>query len=174
LRKALELVETLLPTSERLIEEVCLQMALTTPLIATKGYTSPEVEKGCNRALELCQQLGEAPQLFTVLGGLQSIYYNRGELGIALELARRMLRLAEIGRDRVLLLWGHYALGFTLASQGVLKSARDHLERSIALYDVRKGGSYGFVQDPGPTAMALLSHVVYSLGYPDQALVLLR
>jgi class 3 adenylate cyclase/tetratricopeptide (TPR) repeat protein len=170
LSKGLELVKSLPATSERLMEEVKLQIALLTPLIATKGYTAPEVEKACNRALQQCQQLGEAPQLFTVLGGLNSIYYNRGELEISLELARRMLRLAESRGDPVLLLWGHYALGFTLASQGAFKAARGHLEQSIALYDARKGGTYGFVQDPGPTALALLSHVVHSLGYPDQAL----
>ena len=81
-----------------------------------------------------------------------------------------MLRLADTQRDQVLLLWAHYSLGFTFASQGVLKSARDHLEASIALYDPGKGGTYGFVQDPGPTAMVLLAHVLYKLGYPDQAL----
>jgi hypothetical protein len=66
--------------------------------------------------------------------------------------------------------WGHYALGFTLASQGLLKPARGHLEQSTAFYDARKGGTYGFVQDPGPTALAALSHVVHALGYPDQGL----
>jgi tetratricopeptide (TPR) repeat protein len=174
LRKGLELLKTLPPTSERLVEEVRLQMAWTAPLIATKGYAAPQVEKACSRALELCQQVGEAPQLSAVLGGLNSIYFNRGELKIALELARQMLRLAEIRRDPVLLLWAHYALGFTLASQRVLKLARDHLQRSIALYDARRRGTYGFVQDPGATAMALLSHVVYRLGYPDQALKRIR
>jgi class 3 adenylate cyclase/tetratricopeptide (TPR) repeat protein len=174
LRKGLELLKELPLTSERLMEEVKLQIALTTPLIATAGYTAPEVEKASHRALELCQQLGEVPQLFTVLGALSSIYYNRGELEIALELAKRMLRLAENRRDPVLLLWAHYALGFTLTSQGVLKMARGHLEQSIALYDVQKSGTYGFVQDPGPTALALLSHVVHSLGYPQRALERMR
>jgi class 3 adenylate cyclase/tetratricopeptide (TPR) repeat protein len=157
LGKGLELARTLPASSERLTEEVKLQIALITPLIATKGYTAPEVERACSRALEQCQQLGEAPQLFTVLGALNSIYYNRGELEISLELARRMLRLAESRRDPVLLLWGNYALGFTLASQGALKAARGHLDQSIAYYDARKGGTYGFVQDPGPTALGAVS-----------------
>src|SRR5216683_3462131 len=154
LGKGLELARTLPASSERLTEEVKLQIALLTPLIATKGYTAPEVERACNRALEQCQQLGEAPQLFTVLGALNSIYYNRGELEISLELARRMLRLAESRRDPVLLLWGHYALGFTLQSQGAFKAARGHLEQSIAYYDARKGGTYGYVQDPGPHGLS--------------------
>jgi tetratricopeptide (TPR) repeat protein len=85
-----------------------------------------------------------------------------------------MLRMAQTQRNPVMLLWGHYSLGFTLSYQGQLRSARDHLERSLALYDTKKGGTYGFVQDPGPTAMALLSHVIHSLGYPDQALEKIR
>jgi class 3 adenylate cyclase/tetratricopeptide (TPR) repeat protein len=174
LRKGLELLKALPLTSERLMEEVKLQIALTTPLIATAGYTAPEVEIASSRALELCQQLGETPQLFVALGSLQSIYFNRGELEIALELAKQILHLADTQQDAVLLLWAHYALGFSLAWQGALKSARDHLERSVALYDPRRGGLYGFVQDPGPTAMAQLSHVVHSLGYPQRALERMR
>jgi len=65
------------------MEEVKLQIALTTPLIATAGYTALEVEKASSRVLELCQQLGENPQLFHALGTFQSIYFNRGELEIA-------------------------------------------------------------------------------------------
>jgi class 3 adenylate cyclase/tetratricopeptide (TPR) repeat protein len=169
LSRGLELARTLPATSERLTEEVRMQVALISPLIATKGYTASEVEKACNRALELCQQLGEAPQLFTVLGNLNSIYFNRGQLDVALELAKRMLRLAESRREPALLLWGHYALGFTLASQGIQKAARRHLEKSITFYNARKSGTDGYVQDPGPTALAMLSNAIYLLGHPDQA-----
>ncbi|MGH7839895.1 MAG: hypothetical protein ACREQT_00035 [Candidatus Binataceae bacterium] len=174
LRKGLELAEALPASSERLMEEIRLQMALTTPLIAIKGYTVPEVDQACNRALNLCQQIGDTPHLFGVLGGLNSIYYNRCELELALELAKQMLRIAKSCRDPALLLWAHYAFGFTLASQGKLKSARDHLQQSLSFYDRHKGGAYGYVQDPGPTALALLSYVVHSLGYPDQAAKTIR
>jgi class 3 adenylate cyclase/tetratricopeptide (TPR) repeat protein len=169
LRKGLELLNTLPTTSEHIMQEIRLQMALTTPLIAIKGYTAAEVENACNRALKLCQEVGDVPELFVVLGGLNSIYYMRSELEIALELAGRMLRLAESRRDPVLTLWAHYAFGFNLAAHGRLKAARHHLERSIALYEPRRGGTYGFVQDPGPTAMAMLAHRICQLGYPDQA-----
>src|SRR5215472_8184769 len=133
LRKGLELLKALPLSSERLMEEVKIQIALTTPLIATVGYTAREVEEASSRVLELCRQLGETPQLFVALGSLQSIYFNRGELEIALELAKQLLRLAETQQDPVLLLWAHYALGFDLAWQGELKLARAHLEQSIAL-----------------------------------------
>jgi class 3 adenylate cyclase/tetratricopeptide (TPR) repeat protein len=174
LRKGLELLNGLPPTSERLTEEVKLQIALTTPLMAIKGYTSAEVENATNRALELCQEAEGAPHLFAALGNLNAIYFNRSELGIALELGQQMLRLAQTQRDLSLLLWAHYAVGFALASLGKLKLARDHLQQSIAFYERSRAGRYGFVQDPGPTAMAMLSQVLYSLGFPDQALAQLE
>jgi class 3 adenylate cyclase/tetratricopeptide (TPR) repeat protein len=170
LSKGLELIKSMPETPELMSEELRLQIALTEPLTATKGYTAPEVEEPCSRAMELYRQIGESPHLFAVLGRLFSIYYNRGELELAHELARHMLRLAERQQDPVLLLWGHYVVGFTLASQAALKPARRHLEQSIAFYGPRKGRTYGYVQDPGPTGLAMLSHVVHSLGYPDQAL----
>src|SRR5262249_54822711 len=77
-------------------------------------------------------------------------------------------------RDLALLLWAHYAVGFALASLGKLKLARDHLQQSMAFYERSRAGRYGFVQDPGPTAMAMLSQVLYSLGFPDQALAQLE
>ena len=169
-RRGLELVTSLAPGTDRTMEELRLQMAVSTPVAATKGYLDPEVEDASKRALELSREIGDSPQLFTVLGGLNSIYFNRGELEVALELGRRMLRLAEAQRNPEMLLWAHYSLGFSLHFRGILKLARYHLERSLAFYDPRKGGTYGFVQDPGPTATMLLAHVLYKLGYPDQAL----
>jgi tetratricopeptide (TPR) repeat protein len=170
LSKGLKLIKSVPETPESMSEELRLRIALTEPLTATKGYTASEVEEACSRAMELYREIGESPQLFVVLGRLYSIYYNRGELEIALELAKRMLTLAESRGDPVSLLWGHYVLGFTLQSLGSFKAARGHLEQSIAYYDARRGGTYGYVQDPGPTALAMLSHVVHSLGYSDQAL----
>ncbi len=38
--------------------------------MATKGFAAPEVERVYTRARELCQQVGETPQLFPVLWGL--------------------------------------------------------------------------------------------------------
>ncbi len=46
-------------------------------LMATKGYAAPEVEQAYARARELCQQVGETPQLFPVLWGLCVFYTVR-------------------------------------------------------------------------------------------------
>jgi class 3 adenylate cyclase/tetratricopeptide (TPR) repeat protein len=170
LSKALEVLNNLPQSSGRDTEELNLQMLLTTPLIATKGYTATEVEKACYRARDLSQRIGDTPHLFAILGGLTSIYFNRGEPLTALELANQMLSLAERKNDPVRLVWAHYLLGFILEASGDLSSSRQHLEKSIAHYNFRERQSYGFVQDPGATGLSCLARVLLWLGYPEQAL----
>jgi tetratricopeptide (TPR) repeat protein len=147
-----------------------LQSSLINPLIATKGYSAPEVERACGRARDLCREIGDPPQLFTVFGGLFSVYHNRGEFRAASEMAERMLRLAKIIGDPRLLMWSHHSLGMNSEIQGLLPTARIHFEESLALYDLRQRGSYGYVQDPYVTGLGWLAHILHSLGYIDQAL----
>ena len=78
LTKGLELLKTLPDTPERTQQELPLQITLGAPLIVTKGYAAPEVERAYTRALELCRQVGETPQLFSVLRDCgYFIYYGR-------------------------------------------------------------------------------------------------
>ena len=133
LNTGLELVRNLPETAERVSEELRLQIALTEPLSATKGYTAPEVEKACSRAWDLYQQIGESPQLFAVLGRLYSVYSNRRDLQKSEKLAREMLRVAEGEQQRQSLLWAHYCLGHTLFLRGELEAARVNTEQSLAL-----------------------------------------
>ena len=125
--------------------------------MATKGYAAPEVEKAYTRARELCQQVGETPQLFPVLCGLWMFYIVRAELQTARELAEQLLRLAQSVQDPPLLLEAHVALGNTLYYLGELASARAHLEQAIALYDPQQHHSHAFLygQDPGVPCLIL-------------------
>src|SRR5215831_3572006 len=70
LTKGLELLKVLPNTPERTQQELMLQIALGSPLMFTKGPAAAEVERVYARARELCQQVGETPQLFPVLRGL--------------------------------------------------------------------------------------------------------
>jgi tetratricopeptide (TPR) repeat protein len=167
---ALRIVETWPASQERLSQELRLYVNLQAPLIATTGYTSPEVESIARKARELCREMGDGPELFAVLGRLGSFHFNRLELQTALELAQEMLRIAESSNSPVLQLWAHYFLGFVLSALGEPQAASKHLEQSFALYDRARAGSDGFVQDPGPTCLLNLAGVLYRLSYPDRAL----
>ena len=134
LTAALELLNTLPDTLERAQRELTLQITLGVPLVATKGYAAPEVERAYVRARELCQQVGETPHLFPVLFGLWLFYAVRAKLQTARELGEQLLTLAQSVQDPVLLLEAHYMLGITLLVLGEFAPARAHLEQGIALY----------------------------------------
>jgi predicted ATPase len=171
LTKGLELLKPLPHTPERIQQELRLQLALAPPLIATKSYTAPEVERTYTRALELCRQVGETPELFWVLLGLRTFYLLRAELKTARELAEQCLSLAQNVQNPSFLVWAHFMLGQTLFRLGEFALAREHLEAGIALYDPQQHRSYGTVpEDPGVDCLCYATWNLWFLGYPDQAL----
>lgn len=147
-------------------------MAIGVPLLRTKGYAAPEVAHAYGRGRELCQQIGEQPELFTALAGLCSFYLVRAELQTARLLAEQCLRLAQHVQDSALLVEAHFILGVTLFYSGELTSAQAILERGSAFYDPQVNGSltvtYG--QDPGVGCRSYVSLALWFLGYPDRAL----
>ncbi len=172
LTNGLELLKTLPDTPERTRQELTLQIALGNQLIATKGYAAPEVEGSFARARELCRQVGETPQLFTVLEGLQVFYLARGQLQTARELAEQSLRLAQSVQDSSFLMVAYGRLGTTLFYLGELSLACEYLEQAITLYDPQKDSPSvtGGGQDLGLACLSYVAWVLWLLGYPERAL----
>src|SRR5262249_15498892 len=152
LSNASESLKTLLDTPERAQREITLQTTLALALMATQGQAAPEVERAYTRARELCQQLGQTPQLFPTLSGLCGFYLVRGELPTTRELGERLLSLAQCEQDPALLLRAHGVLGFTLYYLGEFASAREHSEQAIALYDSQQ--HYFSAFNPGVVALS--------------------
>ncbi len=168
---ALEFLQTLADTPERAQQELTLQLALALPLMVTKGHAALEVRAVHTRALELCQQVGETPQLFPTLWSVRMFYLSRGELQTARELTERLMPLAQQAQDSALLQEAHHGLGLVLYYSGELVSARTHCEQAVALSDLRQRRStiarYG--ADLGVTALSYLANLLWLLGYPEQA-----
>jgi class 3 adenylate cyclase/predicted ATPase len=171
LRKGLEVLQGLPETPERTQQELTLQIDLGPPLISTQGYAAPEVEQAYTRARELCQQVGETPQLFSVLHGLWLFYFVRGELQTGYELGEQLLTLAQRVQDHAFLLEAHRALGTILFFRGELASAHAHLEEGATLYDFRQHRSLTFLygQDSKVTCLGYAAWALWLMGYPDQA-----
>ena len=173
LTRGIELSRKLVDTAERAQQELRLQIILGGVLVATKGFAAPDVRSTYARARALCENSGEAPQLFPVLFGLWVYYYVRGEILVARELAEKQcLRLALSVQDPALLLEAHLAYGATLFHIGELSLARSHVEQSLSLYDGHAHRSHMFVygQDPGTVSGIYMSFILWHLGFPDQAL----
>ena len=172
LTQALELLETLSHTPERDHQELPLQIALGGALTGFKGFGSVEVEKAYSRARELCQHMGETPQLFPVLWGLESFYMARGELEIAHLLGEQCFTLAQGVNDSALLLQAHLGLGREKFFLGNFPPALEHLTQGAALYDQDTHHAHAFVyrSDPGVECLMRAGDTLWYLGYPDQSL----
>jgi DNA-binding NtrC family response regulator/predicted ATPase len=170
--QGLDLLQELSNTPERAQLELRLQTSLGPALMATRGFTAPEVERAYARAHELCQQMGDTPQLFEVLRGLWRFYGVRAAFQKTQALGQQLLDLAQRAQDPALLLEAHLALGNGLFWCGDFVSAQAHLERVIALYDPQRHRAHAFRYglDPGVVGLSYAAQALWLAGYPDQAL----
>ncbi len=170
--RALKLLHTLPETPWRDHSELALQIALAPILMASRGYTVPEVEAAYTRALALSRQLEEAPQLFSARVGLRRFYNLRAEFRTAQELGELLLRQAHSSAEVDQLLEAHAALGPTHFFLGELQTAREHLEEVCGRYDPQSHGTHAFTygMDPGVLAHTFMAWVLWISGKPDLAL----
>lgn len=155
--------------------ELALQLTLGLSL-SIASSTDPELRAAMNRAREICQQLGNVPQLAPALFALCGFYFVGGELPLALPLSDQLLRIAEAAADPGLNMGAQYASGTVRSYGGELAEGCPYLERAVGLHDPEKTAFYrslyGF--DPGIYARSDHAIVLWGLGYPDRALRLAR
>lgn len=172
LRRGLELLAGLPETAQRAEEEVRLQLPLGAALTAIKGYAASEVAETYSRAHELCRVLGERPQLFPILRGLQSFHMVRGPLRTAHGLGDQLLQLAKRNDDPVHLVQAHRRIGWCLFCLGEMRSGREHLERAVELYDPSRIAEHlaTYGADPYTQGLVNLAWLDWSMGCAERAL----
>jgi class 3 adenylate cyclase/predicted ATPase len=172
IRKALDSLSSLPEGRQRLGAELELLVVMSSPLVRTLGYGSTEVETILIRARQLCRDLGETPQLRSVLVGLAIFHTARADLGIARELCEQVLETDKGSMDPTLDMMAHRALGSALFWEGDLVRARKSLEHAIAIYDHQAHHDLAnqFFVDPGVVCLSTLGLTMWMLGYSEQAL----
>jgi class 3 adenylate cyclase/predicted ATPase len=171
LSRAIELLESVPESRERDTNELAIRIALSGPLIATRGYVTSELADNYARAWDLCSKLSENKSIFPVMYGQWVIPYVRGDMGAALKNAERFLRQAEQQEDDGLLLMGHRIYGSSLVWRGDTLPGSEHLQRALDLYHPAHDRlAYMFSQHPRTAALAHLCLALQHLGRPDQAM----
>ncbi len=171
LSRSLELLELLPVGSKRDKQELSLQLALAPLYRVTKGWTAPELERVLDRALALCDMVGDDAQGAQTLYGLQSVY-----------VVQARLEKVQVVSDELQILYQH-SLGTAppLFASMMLAGARLHLGRiteanaqfaeiitahdpdQILQLQESQGVNYAAL------ARAWQAHALWCLGYPQQA-----
>jgi predicted ATPase len=179
LNTGLALLETLVGEETREHDELKLKIltALGPAHIAAGGYAAPEVGPILLRAGELCRRIGDEPQRFGIMLGRWEWHLVRGDLRPCVGLAADGMALAERLDDPGMLMEALFMRGATMFYRAQFADARVCYERAVADYDDR--GRTRFWTDytghnAGVTHRCYLALVLWHLGYPDQALRLIR
>ena len=174
-RRALELLQKLPDDEHRVREELKIQLELVQSWWFLRGPSSPEARTATERTLELSQRLGEGPELFVALHFMMSTYLDR-DAPKARAYAERELEVTQRLGHRTSLGFAHAAaMGPVLVSQGEFATAREHIEKGLALLGVepRPGKRHNWESWAQSSGLSLLASDLWFLGYPDQALDLL-
>jgi len=171
-RKALQALDAMPETPERIKQEIDIQLALGIPLIAVQGYASAETREAFSRARTLCLQLGDIPEYFQALFGLWGHLWMGGKNDDALRLADEFLARSQALSQPVPLMVAHRVVGSTLLTIGDFQSSANHFAESIEL-SIGKGKqplSNLYMVEPQAASLLLMSWDLWFLGYPDQSL----
>ena len=171
LRKAITLLESLPEARRSENDEIELQLALGSALIAIRGYGHEESRVAFARASTLCERHGTPSERAEALVGLAICLLNSGALGEGLATARTVLAIGQQLNDERLLLMAHEQTATILLYRGKFAQSLSHAEAGIALYDPARPQDFANV---GADNLGVLSREsaatsLWCLGYPDRA-----
>jgi class 3 adenylate cyclase/predicted ATPase len=171
LDKGIAMLRLLPDNEERAKQELALQASLGHANIVAKGHGAAGAEAAYSRALELCEQQGNVPELAPTLFGLWRFFVVARPLDQTNKIAVRLLELATERESAEMHVIARYALGYTALCMGKLADASMNLEAGITRYRVeqREAAIYRTAQDPWVACQAYLGMTEWLRGYPDKA-----
>src|SRR2546421_8459800 len=171
LSRSLEWLELLPAGAKRDKQELSLQLALAPLYRVTKGWTDPELERVLDRALALCDTVGDDAQRAQTLFGLQSLYVVQAKLERVQMISDELQTLYQRSLGTVPPYAGMMLAGARL-HLGRITDANAQFAEIIAAHDPdqllhlqeSQGVNYAAL------ARAWQAHALWCLGYPQQAL----
>ncbi len=170
-RRGIEMLKAVPPSPQSVGLELKLQLTLGFAVFFNQGSASRDAGESMNRARELCEKIGETPQLFPAVWGLWLFYTVGGRPAEARKMAEQLLRLATQVAKPMQLVGARFALGFNLLTLGDLIGARDEFDQGRELYDPKLHHAYRLLyrSEPGIACYSFSIRLLWMLGFPDQA-----
>jgi predicted ATPase len=132
--QALGQLAQLPPDEARDRHELELQVMRLGPLIAVKGYASPELDAASSRALALCRTLGDRETLFPTLYARWAAQYVLGHQGEVYALSGEYLEQARAAGDDAGILVGNRIHAVALLMRGDTEGAEGLARQASSLY----------------------------------------
>jgi predicted ATPase len=177
LSRGLALLERLPPGTQRDAQELNLRLALAPLYRMTKGWTSPDVEQNLDRAMELCDKVGDDAQRAQVLYGLEFRYLVQARLEEVQWASDELHRLYQrthaapppLEAETILAASHMHLGGIAEASKEFesMLSANKHLSQVQGIVE-QQGWNYAV------TGRAWHSHALWLLGFPRRAMLRLH
>jgi len=172
LSRGLELLELLPAGAKRDKQELSLQLALAPLYRVTKGWETLELERVLDRALALCDTVGDDAQRAQTLFGLQSLYLVQAKLERVQMISDELHTLYQRSLGTVPPPFAGMMLAGARLHLGRMADANAHFAEIIAAHDPdqllhlqeSQGVNYAAL------ARAWQAHALWCLGYPQQAL----
>ncbi len=140
-------------------------------LMITKGWVSIPAFKASCRMKELAEAQEDATSLFEALRGVITYQLFTGNPDKALQHATEALEIAEKLQIHDLIIEGHRLIGQSSIYAGSYQQSLESFEKAIVLSGSNGNSSRNYFTgaDPGVFSLIQSSHVIFCLGYPDQA-----
>jgi class 3 adenylate cyclase/tetratricopeptide (TPR) repeat protein len=165
-QRAIECLGHLPATSLRQERELQFLITLAPLLMTVYGWGAQEVERTCERALSLAQELGRPDQSYPPMWGLWTVRWLRGELVWALDAAKAVLGAAKAYGVPMIEVTARHAMSYTRFSLGEFEQAIDEADAGLSLFDfdVERALSQVFLMSSSVALRASKGHSLWMLG----------
>ena len=151
--------------------QIDLQLSYGNALIQARGHGASETMAAFARARELAAGIADPAEQLSVFYGLWVGSFIRCEIPLAREVSAAALQLAERYPDTAVAAVAYRLHGLIYWFEGDFATARQFLERSLALFDPERDRdlAFRFGQDIGVAFMNYLAFALWPLGETARA-----
>jgi class 3 adenylate cyclase len=170
--RALDVARTLGGLSTR--DELRLQIDLGNAIFGAQGWGAADTLPVWTRAQELADELDAVDELTSALNGLATYWNQAGACRKSIEIAERILGIAEMHNLRAGRLRGHCTFALNHLFLGDTPLSLQHARHAIALYEPEDFHTvtYGFGTDQGVVAYSVAGAAAWFVGRPDEGVAL--
>ena len=142
------------------------------PIQHIKGMGAPEGGQAIDRAHELCQKIGETPQLFMAMSFLTMFREVRGEYRKAIETSEQVKKIADQAEDPIFSAIYNFIRVWPLLNVAEFTKAYEESQQNFDIYDPDKHGYLAYIYgwDMMVINLCFGGLAAWFLGYPEKTL----